>query len=118
VLGLNEAKRFILGFDRPNISFEVRRCDGAGSAKGSNFFRARKKSDSKKMQILNELLGEGEGDGDGSSIIYCALRKNTEAVVEELNASGHSARAYHAGLPAAERSLVQEGFMAGTVKVI
>jgi ATP-dependent DNA helicase RecQ len=148
VLGLVSAKRFILGFDRPNISFEVRQCDkistklsnnldpygashdgrdaGRGgnafnrraNASRGNAFNGRANASREKMVQLRQLLGGGSSGSSGSSIVYCALRKNTVTVAQELEDQGISARAYHAGLPNAERSRVQDAFMSGEVRVI
>ncbi|MEO0478543.1 MAG: ATP-dependent DNA helicase RecQ [Planctomycetota bacterium] len=81
----------LTGFDRPNLSFEV--------------LDAPARKD--KLEILKRVLLEV----DGTSIVYAASRKAVEEVTAELEAAGHAAAAYHAGLPDETRSIVQDGFM-------
>ncbi len=59
-------------------------------------------------KTLSELLRERYRQ---SGIIYCATRKNVEAVCTQLNDDGFSATRYHAGLDAEERRRNQEDFL-------
>lgn len=54
----------------------------------------------------------------GSGIVYAATIKAAQAVHDALLAAGESAGLYHGKLPAAERSAVQEAFMAGERRVM
>lgn len=91
LLGLRDPQESVTGFDRENLYFEVR--------------RLRRKRD-KLAQVL-EFVRARPGE---SGIIYCATRKNVEAVCEALRAEGIPAGRYHAGLPAGERQASQEDF--------
>nr|MDQ3398888.1 RecQ family ATP-dependent DNA helicase [Deinococcota bacterium] len=62
-----------------------------------------------KIETLRLLLARHPGP----AIVYCATRKKTESVAELLGA-----KAYHAGLPDAKRSRVQEDFVAGRLQTI
>lgn len=51
-------------------------------------------------------------------ILYTATRKDAEAYAERLREDGVDAEAYHAGLRAAERRRIQDGFMEGAPAVV
>ncbi|MGQ5228297.1 RecQ family ATP-dependent DNA helicase [Streptomyces sp. yara] len=51
-------------------------------------------------------------------ILYTATRKDAEAYAERLRGDGVDAEAYHAGLKAAERRRIQDGFMEGAPAVV
>jgi ATP-dependent DNA helicase RecQ len=53
-----------------------------------------------------------------SVIIYCHSRKETEKIAEDLRLNKFSACAYHAGLEANKRKLVQEKFIKDKVDII
>jgi ATP-dependent DNA helicase RecQ len=95
-LGLRGAALFAGGFDRPNIRFTVV-AKSAPAEQLLAFLRARR--------------------GD-SGIVYCLSRKRTEAVAARLTTAGIAAAAYHAGLPAAERTRVQEAFLRDEIEVV
>src|SRR5437016_2657245 len=96
-LELRDPRVFVAGFDRPNLFIEVLRVTG----------------DKDKLGRLVALSRPG-----GPGIVYAATRKNVEKVVASLRASGVDALGYHAGMPDAERSSVQERFVRGEVPVI
>jgi ATP-dependent DNA helicase RecQ len=91
LLGLVDPHVVVAGFDRPNISLVVRPVSG----------------DIEKHQLLPNLVGAGR------ALVYASTRRKAEAAAETLKAAGIDAAAYHAGLPDAERSAVQERFSAG-----
>ncbi len=88
-LKLNNAKRIVSGFDRPNLSYL--------SVKTND-----------KLPVLLERLNESHS---GSSIIYCGTRKMVEEYSLELNASGIKALSYHAGMRDDERKKSQDAFL-------
>ncbi|MFC9283675.1 RecQ family ATP-dependent DNA helicase [Streptomyces collinus] len=51
-------------------------------------------------------------------ILYTATRKDAETYAERLRREGVDAAAYHAGMKAADRRRVQDGFMAGAPSVV
>ena len=95
-LRLGECPRFVFGFDRANLTYQVQPRAGAWDA-------------------LVNLLGERRGQ---SAIVYCFSRKETEEVTEGLTAAGHPAVAYHAGLDAETRRVTQERFIDGEVAIV
>jgi ATP-dependent DNA helicase RecQ len=53
-----------------------------------------------------------------SGIVYCLSRKSVEGTAEYLAQHGIRAKAYHAGLPPAEREAAQEAFRRDDVEVV
>lgn len=96
-LGLNDAHLCIHGFRRDNIAIEI--VEAAPSIRNE-----------KTLELL-------EQPGRRPAIVYCASRKNAEALAEELK--GHFPTApYHAGMMGDDRDLVQDGFLKGRLEVI
>jgi len=95
-LGILDARRFIQGFDRHNLSLEV--------------IATRK--DKEKLALLPELVSASP------ALVYCATRKNVEKVTAHLRAEGVPAGMYHAGLDHPDRVAVQDAFMNGRVPVV
>ncbi len=95
-LGLDGARVFVTGFDRPNIHY-------AAAYKG------------KPAAQLAEFLRERRGE---SGIVYALSRKRVEQVAQRLRAEGFAAEAYHAGMDAADRSRVQEDFLGDRIDIV
>jgi ATP-dependent DNA helicase RecQ len=95
-LKLLDAPMFSAGFDRPNIRYTV-----AEKRQGP--------------QQLERFVAARPGD---SGIVYCLSRKRVEEVAARLRKAGVKASAYHAGLPAAERTRVQDAFLRDEVTVV
>lgn len=96
LLALEDPFVQVTGFDRKNLYFSVKRPE-------------------KKLEYLLGLLRERDGE---SIIIYCATRKNTDMICEELTADGFAATRYHAGLSSKERQQNQEDFVFERKKVM
>lgn len=96
VLGLQKARQFATSFDRPNIRYTVL----------------------EKQRPQSQLLRFLRGQTESSGIIYALSRKRVEEVAEFLNERGFVAAAYHAGLPAETRKLVQEQFLRDEVRIV
>ena len=63
-----------------------------------------------KQDLEQQLLEFLQERQDEPGIIYRTTRKNVEATTAFLKKQGIAAQAYHAGLPDAERSAVQDAF--------
>jgi ATP-dependent DNA helicase RecQ len=96
VLGLEQARRYITSFDRPNIRYTLL-------------------EKHKPFEQLQRFLTGRENE---SGIIYALSRKRVEEIAAKLDAQGVHAAAYHAGLPAARRSEVQERFLRDELRVV
>ncbi|MEQ9462372.1 MAG: DNA helicase RecQ [Haliea sp.] len=89
-LDLEDAEKFIAGFDRPNIRYRI----------------ALKQNP--KQQLLRFLQAEHPRD---AGIVYCLSRKKVQETALWLQQEGYNALPYHAGLPAALRSSHQSRFL-------
>ena len=89
-LRLEEAQRFVSGFDRPNIRYTVK----------------------PRRERIRQLLAFLAGRRGEAGIVYCMTRNRVEKVAEELNRAGVPALAYHAGMEAGERAGAQARFVA------
>jgi ATP-dependent DNA helicase RecQ len=97
-LHMADPVRIIQGFDRPNLRLEVQR-----------FTDARRK----QLAVLDRVT-----ELTGTGLVYTATRKDTEHYAQLLSDRGRSAAAYHAGLKAADRDRVHQGFLAGEIDVV
>jgi ATP-dependent DNA helicase RecQ len=96
VLNLSQARRYVTGFDRPNIRYSVL----------------------EKHKPLDQLLRFLEQRKDQAGIIYALSRKRVEEVAAKLCTRGILAAPYHAGLAAVERASVQEDFLRDELQVV
>ncbi|MFD0475648.1 helicase-related protein [Nonomuraea thailandensis] len=95
-LGLRDPLEIVQGFDRPNISLEVRRM-----------------LDDPAPEIVAAVREEA-----GPGIVYTAVRRQTCRLSGLLNEAGVRAAPYHAGLRRSERDDVHGRFMAGELDVV
>lgn len=95
-LHISDAAVFISSFDRPNLSLTVW------------------PGQERKKQVLSFLKTQSGNSG----IIYCLSRKTTEDLSETLQNAGYRAGYYHAGMDAAQRNTIQEGFLKDEIQII
>ncbi|OPY14558.1 MAG: ATP-dependent DNA helicase RecQ [Syntrophus sp. PtaB.Bin001] len=95
-LGLQQAKSYISGFDRPNIRYTVLE-KRKPFAQLTTFLQPRYKS---------------------AGIVYCLSRHRVEKVAGQLCEAGFQAAPYHAGLSAGARKKVQEDFLRDNIRII
>jgi ATP-dependent DNA helicase RecQ len=89
-LGLQEARVFSQGFDRPNIRYTILpRQNG-------------------RTQFLKFLRTDHQGN---SGIIYCLSRRKVDETADWLRKEGYRALPYHAGLPTEVRQDHQRRFL-------
>lgn len=98
ILKLNQPNVVVTGFDRENLYFRVEHMSG----KQKNEF------------IINYI----EKHPEESGIIYCATRKNTDAVYEQLFQLGVPVTCYHAGIDNETRKNNQDDFIYDRAHVI
>ncbi|QUH21288.1 DNA helicase RecQ [Alkaliphilus sp. B6464] len=97
LINLNNPVESIIGFDRPNLFYEV--------IKTSNKF-------SYLVEYLNSNFQEDAG------IIYCATRKTVESLVKKLGDQGFSVIGYHGGMDSDERQQNQDDFIFNRARII
>lgn len=98
-LGLRRPLEVVASFDRPNLTFSVR--------------RPRDKRD--KNRQLVAFVREQRG---APGIVYCLSRRTAEEVCGILCERGIKATRYHAGLPAVERDRNQADFIYDRAQVM
>ena len=94
LLGLNEPKIYVTGFDRPNLRYESR-----------NIARV-KERDAELVKLVTEMGGSG--------IVYCATRSAVDEVTTMLAERLRGSRKvfkYHAGMENEQRAKSQMTFM-------
>ncbi|HET7839443.1 MAG TPA: ATP-dependent DNA helicase RecQ, partial [Rectinemataceae bacterium] len=95
-LRLDSPLELVAGFDRPNITLEVRR----------------------RGRVVEQLAALASEYPGRSGIVYCFSRARAEELAQGLSRRGVSALPYHAGLPPETRSKNQDLFIADEVRVI
>ncbi|MFH1522237.1 MAG: DNA helicase RecQ [Patescibacteria group bacterium] len=95
-LNLQNAKVFITGFNRPNLTYIVR----------------------PKLNAFDHLITLLNKYKNKAIIIYCFSRKDTENLAADLRNEGFNAGAYHAGLEKEARKDVQDKFIRDEVEII
>jgi ATP-dependent DNA helicase RecQ len=88
-LGLDSARRFIGGFDRPNITYRV-----AERQRG-------------REQLLRFVRTE---HADHAGIVYCLSRRSVDETAAWLREQGFDALPYHAGMSKEDRDRNQQRF--------
>ena len=88
-LALEDARRFVSSFDRPNIRYRVVLKDNA-------------------LRQLRDFLQAHRGQ---SGIVYAFSRKRVDSIAEQLRDAGLDALPYHAGMDAATRAANQRRFL-------
>ncbi len=94
-LGFEDKCLIKSGFERPNLSYLVRKCED------------------KLGQLLNIC-----NNVPGTGIVYVRSRRKTEELASFLTANGISASFYHAGLGQDSRSDRQEQWKSGKIRVM
>ncbi|MFY0699526.1 MAG: DNA helicase RecQ [Bermanella sp.] len=89
-LGLEGARVFVSGFDRPNIQYRITQ------------------KNNPKKQLLSFLQTEHSGQ---AGVVYCLSRNKVEATAQWLSEQGVNALPYHAGLDKTIRQQNQERFL-------
>ena len=96
-LGLENAEKFVSGFDRPNIYYQI---------------TPKKKA---KDQLLSFIRSK---HADEAGIVYCLSRKKVDTLADWLQVQGISALPYHTGLDAETRRRHQHRFLMEEAVVI
>ncbi|MHA4773895.1 DNA helicase RecQ [Streptomyces sp. MSC1_001] len=89
-LGLEDARHFVAGFDRPNIQYRI------------------VPKNSPHKQLLDRIRTEHAGD---AGVVYCLSRSSVEKTAALLVEHGIDAVPYHAGMDARTRAANQSRFL-------
>ncbi|MGW1929159.1 DNA helicase RecQ [Streptomyces sp. NPDC001919] len=89
-LGLEDARHFVAGFDRPNIQYRI------------------VPKNSPHKQLLELIRAEHAGD---AGVVYCLSRASVEKTAALLVENGVDAVPYHAGMDARDRAANQARFL-------
>ncbi|MHB8707372.1 MAG: DNA helicase RecQ [Desulfuromonadales bacterium] len=95
-LGLQQARCFVAGFDRPNIRYSV----------------------IEKQKPFIQLSTFLESQRNSAGIVYALSRKRVEELARRLAAAGWRAEAYHAGMGDTDRTRVQEAFLRDDLQIV
>ncbi len=95
-LKLRNPRCYVASFNRPNLTYRI----------------------IPKSAPYEQLLAFIRSRPNDNGIVYCASRKSTESLARNLNEDGVSAKPYHAGLTAGERTKHQESFLRDDVRVV
>jgi ATP-dependent DNA helicase RecQ len=96
LLRLRDPVSYVASFNRPNLTYQVQA----------------------KLKPFDQVLFFLQARPQDSGIMYCQSRKTTERVAERLQAHGITAKPYHAGLSAEERTRHQDLFLRDEVQLI
>jgi len=100
LLGLSHAQRIVTGFNRPNLTLQVRSIASLPA----------------RFKALQNLLTPYCNE---ATIVYTGTRRDAEEVAEFVTTVlGITARHYHAGLPGEERTRIQDAFMTGSLSFV
>jgi ATP-dependent DNA helicase RecQ len=97
-LRLDSPVELVTGFERPNLTLAVHRC----------------RTRAERLTVLEDVVRELGGPG----LVYVATRRAAEFWSGALAQLGLRSAAYHAGLGDAERTRIQETFLAGKLDAI
>jgi len=95
-LGLQKARCYSAGFDRPNIRYTV---------------VDKQKPADQLLDFLRDHPGE-------AGIVYALSRKRVETITANLTAAGIAAASYHAGLSDVERKRAQDAFLHDDLRIV
>ncbi|MEV4348677.1 RecQ family ATP-dependent DNA helicase, partial [Actinoplanes sp. NPDC049596] len=101
-LRMRDPQVIVADFDRPNISLAVRRA----------------RHDLPEAQAIDDRTVEVVLAHEGPALVYALSHARCESLAERLRLDAYKAEPYHAGLPAARRSEIQDAFFAGRLDVV
>jgi ATP-dependent DNA helicase RecQ len=100
LLGLPSAERIVTGFNRPNLTFEVRYTADPPA----------------KLSALRRSISDVK---EGAAIVYVGTRRDAEEVADFIREVVKlPAQHYHAGMDAETRTQIQDEFMSGKNSVV
>ena len=101
ILRITHAREFSLGYDRPNLMFEV--CEKPGKKTDAN-------------QFVLYLIGTFPIGATG--ILYCMTKADCEQLADFLRSNGIMADYYHSGMAKGAKQMVQAKWLSGEIHVV
>ena len=98
-LAMRQPDRHVYGFYRENLYCQVEPCTG----------------DESKLEVVRTAV---RGQAEGRVLIYCGTRKQCEEVSAGLAGEFSRVGFYHAGLPADERTRMQQDYSDGKIRIL
>lgn len=95
---ISESNTIVTGFYRPNLNLRIVPCEHGD-----------------KLTQLNQMI---QSSPLAPTIVYVTLQHSAEYLAQQLQQTGISALAYHAGLESENRAYIQHQFMSGEVNCI
>lgn len=103
LLGMRQTEELVFGFDRPNLSYEVREVSDSARSPLPRRYEA----------VLQSLR-----KGEIPAVVYAHSRKQCDTLASYLSGRSVEAESYHAGMPVSARDSVQNRFMSGELDVV
>ncbi|MFO1420756.1 MAG: RecQ family ATP-dependent DNA helicase [Candidatus Competibacteraceae bacterium] len=108
----------IAGYFRDKLGIRLAIFDGGASRANLDFVVVPTTPAEKFAHIHQMLEADLPPDTPGGAIVYCATRKQTEAVAVFLREKGLAAEHFHSGLQPETKKSVQVRFIGGELRVI
>jgi ATP-dependent DNA helicase RecQ len=101
-LHMRDPEVVVADFDRPNIALSVRRT----------------RHGLPEAQAIDDRTVEVVLAHDGPTLVYALSHARCESLADRLRLDAYKAAPYHAGMPAAKRSEIQDAFFGGRLDVV
>ena len=108
----------IKDYFQKELGIKLKVFDGGAQRANLEFVVVPTSSEEKFAHIHQILTADLPEDEPGGAIVYCATRRQTEAIAEFLQAKGVHARHFHSKLPPETKKNVQNSFISGELRVI
>ena len=108
----------IVDYFQTELGIKLKVFDGGARRDNLDFVVVPTSSEEKFAHIHQILTADLPEDEPGGAIVYCATRRQTEAIAEFLQAKGVHARHFHSKLPPETKKNVQGSFISGELRVI
>lgn len=101
---------------RLGIEFEL--YDGGATRDNLTYEVRQSRRETKLPDILDAIEANLPAEGASGAVVYCSTRNISERVAEFLKEKGLAAERYHAGLKPDEKTVIQEKFRNGELRIV
>ncbi len=113
-----DVKSDIVEYFHEELGIDLKVFDGGAQRTNLEFVVVPTTSGEKFADVHQIVAADLQLDEPGGAIVYCATRRQSEALASFLQAKGVRADHFHAGLPPERKKNVQATFIRGDLKVI